>query len=195
LKLGYNERAWSVDVITAINAYARRHQLAIRRAGGEHTLAQRGATSLFPDVILFGDAAASRVRHGWEMKFPDTPVDDFDTIDNARRKALRLGVNSFVVWNVDTAQLHVAQADGGFAVSKTWGPIGITRRRDVVSSDGRWQSLLTDILTDLNRYFYSGELTSAPPSFLADPFFADFPQRHVGLPQTLVRSRSVPEHR
>ena len=180
-KLGYNERAWAVDVITAVNSYANVHQLEIRRAGGEHTLKQAGQTSLFPDVILFGDETGTRVRHGWEMKFPDTAVDDPATVENAARKAARLGVNSFLIWNVDSAQLHVQDDTGAFVVLKTWGPIGAKKRGDVVDLEAKWKSLLNDILTELNVFFASGALKSAPPAFLSDTFFVDFLHQHTGV--------------
>ncbi len=179
--LAYNERAWAVDVISAINRYADTRHLEIRRAGGEHTLKQYGENSLFPDVILFGDESATRVRHGWEMKFPNTPVDDMETIANARRKAVRLGVNSFVIWNVDRAQLHVADDVGIFQLMKTWGPIGAKKRSDVANLEAKWRHLLEKILEDLNGYFKSGRLVSASPSFLADTFFIDFLDDHTGL--------------
>lgn len=187
VNLGYNERAWAVDVITAINQHAAVHKLEIRRAGGEHTLSRKGENSLFPDVILFGDEGGSRVRHGWEMKFPDTPVDDVETIANAARKARRLGVNSFVIWNVDTAQLHV-EIDGEFEVIKTWGPIGAAKRSLVQSLENEWRALLRTILHDLNGFFASGTLKSAPPAFLGDAFFSDFLAEFTGVTASALRA-------
>lgn len=179
--LSYNERAWAVDVISAVNQHVSVRQLEIRRAGGEHTLKQKGETSLFPDVLLFGDETGARVRHGWEMKFPDTPVDDPETVANAARKAERLGVNSFVIWNVDRANLHVRADAGGFPVVKTWGPIGAKKRADVADLEAAWRAMLTDMLDTLNAYFASGQLVSAPPTFLNDTFFSDFLQQFVGV--------------
>jgi hypothetical protein len=185
--LGYNERAWAVDVISAVNSYTSVYQLDIRRAGGEHTLKQAGQTSLFPDVILFGDDTGTRVRHGWEMKFPDTPVDDPTTIANAACKASRLGVNSFLIWNVDRAQLHVQDASGGYAVIKTWGPIGASKRSHVVDLETEWKALLYNILVELNGFFSSGTLKSAPPAFLSDTFFVDFLRQHTGITASSLR--------
>lgn len=185
--LGYNERAWAVDVITAVNSYTSVYQLDIRRAGGEHTLKQAGQTSLFPDVILFGDETGTRVRHGWEMKFPDTAVDDPTTIANAACKAARLGVNSFLIWNVDRAQLHVQDEKGDFSVLRTWGPIGANKRSDVIDLEADWKALLSSILAELNTFFSSGTLKSAPPAFLSDTFFVDFLLQHTGLTATALR--------
>ena len=50
----YNERAWAIDVISEINAYCSQHIRAIKRAGGEYTIAGE-EKRLFPDILLFGD--------------------------------------------------------------------------------------------------------------------------------------------
>ena len=91
----YNERAWAIDVINEINRWAEMRSRAVRSAGGEWGLAssEKGNT-LFPDVLLFGDAAKNAVLQGWELKMPDTPVTDRTLIDNARQKATRLGLSS-----------------------------------------------------------------------------------------------------
>ena len=179
--LSYNERSWAVDVISAVNQLASVKKLEIRRAGGEHTLKQKGQNSLFPDVLLFGDESGTRVRHGWEMKFPDTKANDPDTVENAIEKAERLQVNSFIIWNVDRAHLHVKDDQGEFPVVKMWGPIGATKRSDVGGLDAEWRTMLGEIFDDLNAFFASGQLKSAPPSFLEDRFFTDFLIQHEGV--------------
>ena len=64
-RIGYNERAWAMDVVAAINEHARTKRLAVVRAGGEATVRGKAGVRLFPDVLLFGDPAAERVRQGW----------------------------------------------------------------------------------------------------------------------------------
>ena len=51
-----------MDVVAAINEYARTKGLANRRAGGEATVRGEAGVVLFPDVLLFGDSASERVR-------------------------------------------------------------------------------------------------------------------------------------
>ena len=60
------------------------------RAGGEYSLSEQEERTLFPDVILFGDDQGVRVRHGWELKFPDTQITNDEFYDNARTKAQKI---------------------------------------------------------------------------------------------------------
>ena len=175
-RLAYNERAWALDVVAAINEYTRTKRLAIRRAGGESTIRGEGGRPLFPDVLLFGDAAADRVRQGWELKFPDTSIQDPALLSNAAAKARSLGVNSFLVWNVNEAALHARTTEeDDFAPIRSWPPLEITRRDEVHSSDDRWRLRLVEILDTLNEYFRCGRLTSASPTeVLGERFLADF---------------------
>lgn len=182
-----NERSWAAEVISQINAYSAIRQLEIRRAGGEHTLKQLGSTSLFPDVLLFGGEDGSRVRHGWELKYPDTPVDDPATVQNAIRKAERLGVNSFLIWNVIDAHLYVKDSAGHFFVEKTWGPLPGKVREHVAGLRTEWVALLEDILEDLNRFFALGTLQSASPAFLQETFFSDFLNEYCGVTSDSLR--------
>jgi len=84
--INYNERSWAIDIISAINAWAAKRNVSIKRAGGENTL-KTGTGSLFPDVLLFGDIDKGKVLQGWELKMPDTSIDDKEFIDNAKLKA------------------------------------------------------------------------------------------------------------
>lgn len=59
---------------------------------------EKGRTK-FPDILLFVDKTSGIVFNGWELKFPDTPVDDTDMLENALEKAKRLQSESFVTWN------------------------------------------------------------------------------------------------
>ncbi|MGI6497056.1 MAG: hypothetical protein ACOX5G_13470 [Kiritimatiellia bacterium] len=94
--VSYNERAWATDVIGEINQWLSTRSLVVRSAGGEWGVAaQDEANTLFPDVLLFGDMKRAAVLQGWELKMPDTPITDEAFTDNARKKALRLGLNRF----------------------------------------------------------------------------------------------------
>lgn len=44
----------------------------------------------FPDILLFVDKVSGVVFNGWELKFPDTPVDDPEMLENAIEKAQKL---------------------------------------------------------------------------------------------------------
>lgn len=174
--LGYNERAWAIDVVVAINDYARTKRLAIVQAGGEATVRGDAEERLFPDIVLFGDSEKERVRHGWELKFPDTQIHDAHLLSNAAKKARFLGVDSFLVWNVNEAALYVRAAAGDrFEPLHTWAPLGVTRRDEVLPSRDLWRMRLHEILDTLNDYFHTGRLRSASPTdVLKDRFLADF---------------------
>lgn len=53
----------------------------------------------FPDVLLFVDKTSGVIFNGWELKFPDTAVDDVAMLENALEKAQKLSSDSFVTWN------------------------------------------------------------------------------------------------
>lgn len=170
----YNERAWAIDVISAINAYSAKRLRAIARAGGEHTVAGLSG-SLFPDVLLFGDSSGALVQQGWELKMPDTAITDTNLLSNAEQKALRLGLNSFVVWNVNEAALYIEDGTGKFKHEKSWGPIGVKRRPDVASSRSVWLELLHQIIDDLNDLFDYGKTKGASPeAAINDTLFLEY---------------------
>ena len=107
-----NERSWAIDLISDINTYIyeKGEESIIQHAGGEMSLST-GVGSLFPDTLLFGDKGKTSVLQGWELKYPDTNIDDKELINNAKIKAELLGVNSFLVWNVSIAKLYVKSND------------------------------------------------------------------------------------
>src|SRR4051794_22073889 len=100
-----NERSWAIDLISSINLYVRNKDLAVKAAGGENTL-KDSKKSLFPDVLLFTDAGKSSILQGWELKMPDTAIEDLEFYVNAKKKAELLSLNSFLLWNANTAVLY-----------------------------------------------------------------------------------------
>lgn len=174
--IGYNERAWAIDVISEINRYLEPRTRALARAGGEHTLRGSGAeTSLFPDVLLFGDHAGSMVQQGWELKMPDTSINDLVLLENAEKKANRLGLDSFVVWNADTAVLYKKTADGDFAHAKAWPSSNLKTRAEVAGNRAAWTALLHRILDDVNDLLDYGEISGRrPEKVIGDSLFLDY---------------------
>ena len=157
--IGYNERSWGIDVISEINSIVSQINKPIKRASGELTV--RGSNSLFPDVILFGERNMESYIQGWELKFPDTNISDNELINNATKKAKRLKLNSFLLWNVTNAVLYVAESNGFFSIQKTWSDLShITRRDQVINAQNEWLKLLKKIINDLNYFFEEGKITS-----------------------------------
>lgn len=155
-KTTYNERSWAIDLIVEINHYAVRYTRSIKRAGGESTI-KAGKTSLFPDVLLFGNA--SDILMGWELKMPDTPITDTNFINNAALKAEILGLTGFLLWNVTEAVLYLL-VDGAFKPARSWDILKskISTRNEVEKNRSEWVAALHIILKDLNDLFDSGTI-------------------------------------
>lgn len=172
--LNYNERAWAIDVISEINSYSSARSRAVVRAGGEHTVSGQSG-SLFPDVLLFGDSSGSIVLQGWELKMPDTAINDLALLENAKLKANRLGLNSFVVWNADEAVLYLKDTTNHYAHAKAWPATNIKRRADVSAGKPAWIKLLHQIIDDVNDLLDKGSVSGArPEAAISDALFIDY---------------------
>ena len=171
---GYNERSWAIDVISEINIYSATRNRAIVRAGGEHTVSGQSG-SLFPDVLLFGDSNGSIVQQGWELKMPDTAINDSALLVNAELKARRLGLSSYVVWNADEAVLYTKDTSDNFIHTKAWPGTNIKRRADVRAGKVAWIKLLHQIIDDVNDLLDHGSVTGArPDAAISDVLFVDY---------------------
>ena len=132
IKVNYNERSWAIDLISEINLWLVGKSLLIKRAGGENTLKAKNKV-LFPDVLLFGDDSQGKILQGWELKMPDTPINDIEFINNAKTKALNLSLNSFLLWNVSSAALYILEGNVPKLI-KVWNNLFDIRDRSVVAS-------------------------------------------------------------
>lgn len=150
----YNERSWAIDLIGCIKELTKKYNRSIRDAGGEQTI-QAGGNTLFPDVLLFGDRATTRILQGWELKMPDTSIDDDQFRQNAETKARALGLDSFLLWNVSFARLYILDAPADtYHLKVEWSDLSdVTRRASVVANRVRWERLAEDILVYLNDQF------------------------------------------
>lgn len=160
-KVTYNERSWAIDVISEINLHLANKSWYFKSAGGESTIINE-KSSLFPDVLIFKDQTRNVILQGWELKMPDTPINDAELISNAIKKANILQRDSFLLWNVKSAVLYSKQGDT-FAILKTWDDIDINNRAEVKPKENLWKTLLNAILSDLNSYFESEEISDEVP--------------------------------
>ncbi|MDP3359951.1 MAG: N-6 DNA methylase [Lutibacter sp.] len=156
-KVTYNERSWAIDVISEINVYLANKRWHFKGAGGENTISNNNK-SLFPDVLLFKDQTKDIIVQGWELKMPDTQINDSELIKNAIKKAKILQRDSFLLWNVKSAVLYKRNGQG-FEILKTWKDININSRIEVKPNEELWKTLLFEILEDLNSYFDSGQIS------------------------------------
>lgn len=150
----YNERSWAIDLIGYLKRLTTQQNRSIKDVGGEQTVRIEGGI-LFPDVLLFGDRATARILQGWELKMPDTEIDNADFRDNAETKARALGLDSFLLWNVSHAHLYIRDtATDTFVLQQTWSELSdITARAGVVNNRQRWEALAETILGHLNDLF------------------------------------------
>lgn len=157
--VNYNERSWAIDLIGHIKSVVTSQNRAIKDAGGEQTVKTDGG-SLFPDVLLFGDRSLALILQGWELKMPDTSIDDHEFWHNAEQKAIALGLDSFVLWNVSHAHLYVRQGETEkYTCSKRWDTLAHIKSRDSVAKNRQqWESLATEIINYVNDLFDRGSL-------------------------------------
>ena len=161
-KLNYNERSWAIDVISYINNLVSDNSLnlSIKRAGGENTL-KNEKNNLFPDVLIYSSKNSNKILNGWELKMPDTPLEDKEFIDNAIKKAVLLNTNSFVLWNVSSAVLYVKD-DNEYKIIKRWNDLSwLKSREDVEEHRDNWQLFAKKIILDLNDFFNKGIIQEA----------------------------------
>ena len=157
VKIGKNERSWAIDLISYINSFVQGKDLAIKQAGGENTISNRGNT-MFPDVILYGNKTQSVILQGWELKMPDVPIEDSAFIADAQRKARALNLNSCLIWNFTYAALYQRDDSDHFSIVKRWDSTNFIRtRQDVETYRADWEKLLGQIVLEINSYFLSGE--------------------------------------
>lgn len=159
----YNERSWAIDLIGHLKQLATRDHRTIKDACGEQTVKAYGG-NLYPDVLLFGDHATARILQGWELKMPDTDIDDFEFRQNAEAKARALCLDSFLLWNVSHAHLYVRDAASDlFIRTNIWSDLAdITTRTAVVKNRRRWEGLADSIFGYLNDLFDRGSLEGRP---------------------------------
>ena len=145
-ELTYTERSWGIDLIHQINKTVEGGGFPpITGASGEQGLkGSRGESTLFPDVLLL--SKENRFLMGWELKFPDTEVTDSITIENAKEKALRLGTNAFLIWNVNQAVLYLQNPNQEWEIEASWSINKPVQRDSVQLNNSSWIALLPSIL-------------------------------------------------
>ena len=154
----FNERAWGIQIISEINQIVSSGTVrySIKRAGGEFGTAQTGASTLFPDVLLFGDVAESLIIQGWELKMPETDIADVKLISNAREKARRMQTGSFLVWNGRTAVLYVEKMPNEWDELARWNDAEIKTRDDLRRKPEVWKATLRSILMKIDEWSIKG---------------------------------------
>jgi hypothetical protein len=184
--LNKNERFWSGQMISYISNFVKGKTLRIKNAGGETTVNASGSV-MFPDVILYGDAAQGLILQGWEVKMPDVSINNTAFRNDAERKARLLGLNSFVLWNFTYCKLYIKDNYGVYQEAKLWDKTNyITDRPTVELRRSEWEELLGEVLIEVNTFLDNGVLI--PRNF-------DFAISEFLMPEIIERNKnSIADH-
>lgn len=191
IRISYNERSWAIDLITEINLWTNQRNIFIKRAGGENTINTGGGVK-FPDVLLFGDFNKGRILQGWELKMPDTPIDDETFIADAKKKAEFLSLNSFIVWNVSNAVLYKIEDSGVLTKVKSWNNLShIKKREEVIEAKAEISKMLIEILQTVNDFIANGVIkTTSVVTVLSSESVYSLVQRNIGSYVIALKNKS-----
>ena len=167
-----NERDWAGQLISWIKDAIAQGTTVFQDATNDTGVKLESGRTKFPDVLLFTDRISGIVFNGWEMKFPDTPVDDPEMLDNALEKAKTLKSESFVTWNGADAVIWRIDTSSYERLSlsriKTYPTIpSISSREDMANpvayaaNEELLRCRAKEILHDLDSLYRRGELTPA----------------------------------
>ncbi|MCA6417863.1 MAG: N-6 DNA methylase [Cytophagales bacterium] len=167
-----NERAWAGQIISWIKQSINDSTTIFQDATNDEGLKVASGRTKFPDVLLFTDKISGVVFNGWELKFPDTPADNSEMLENALEKAERLKSNSFVTWNGTEAIIWKINDDNYSLSSLEKLKVypkekDITKRNDLADRnnynkhEAKLQKRLNEILHDLGQLYENGELKNA----------------------------------
>lgn len=167
-----NERAWSGHIIAWIKELINSGKTVFQDATNDEGIKVKSGRTKFPDVLLFSDKIAGIVFNGWELKFPDTTVDDREMLLNALEKAEKLKSNSFVTWNGSEAIIWLIEGEEyeikNLKRLKVYPKEkGINGRNDLAihanynKHEKALKKRLAEIIKDLEQLYKSGDLKEA----------------------------------
>lgn len=167
-----NERAWSGQIISWIKEAINNGTTVFQEATNDEGLRVASGRTKFPDILLFTDKISGVVFNGWELKFPDTPVDDNEMLENALEKAERLNSDSFVTWNgaeaiiwkINNNDYSVSSLERLKVYAKEQGINSrndLSERNNYNRHEANLKRRLNEILYDLGQLYQDGELKNA----------------------------------
>ncbi len=167
-----NERDWAGQLVSWIKSAIESRTTIFQDVTNDTSVKMESGRTKFPDILLFIDKVSGVVFNGWELKFPDTTVDDVDMLENALEKAKKLCSDSFVTWNGAEAIIWKIDTDH-YSVDtltelKHYPKVPTITTRDdlaVPESYVRHEEILrkraNDILHDLDQLYRDRELKPA----------------------------------
>lgn len=172
LEIKRNERDWAGQLISWIKDAINQGETVFQDVTNDTSVKMESGRTKFPDILLFIDKISGIVFNGWELKFPDTDVDDYDMLENAIEKAKRIKADSFVTWNgseaiiwkIDIEHYTVKTLTKLKSYPKT---MGINSREDLsnpikyAANERLLKNRAKEILHDLDQLYRTGQLRSA----------------------------------
>ena len=167
-----NERVWAGQLISWIQEEIREGKTVFQDATNDAGIKLDSGKTKFPDVLLFTDKISGIIFNGWELKFPDTTVDNNEMLLNALEKAERLQSDSFVTWNGSEAVIWKIENDvytiENLSKLKEYPKEkGISSRDDLADpikykrNESALRTRLKEILHDLELLYLNGQLKQA----------------------------------
>lgn len=167
-----NERDWAGQLISWIKSAIENGTTVFEDATNDTGVKMESGRTKFPDILLFTDKVSGIIFNGWELKFPDTKVDDTAMLCNALEKAKKLKSDSFVTWNgaeaviwkIDTEQYSI---DTLSRIKEYPKERSISTRDDLADpvkfaqNEPLLKQRAKDILHDLGQLFTKGKLKPA----------------------------------
>lgn len=172
LEIKRNERDWAGQLISWIKSAIDRKTTIFQDATNDTGVKMKSGRTKFPDILLFIDKTSGVIFNGWELKFPDTAVDDTVMLENALEKAHKLHSDSFVTWNGDEAIIwHINDEEytlDGLSKLKVYPKVSTINSREDLADPVKFaqhEPLLKErteeILHDLDSLYRNGALKPA----------------------------------
>lgn len=172
MKQKLNERSWAGQLISWIQEEIREERTIFQDATNDAGIKLESGKTKFPDVLLFSDKVSGVIFNGWELKFPDTEVDDNEMLLNALEKAERIKSDSFVTWNGTEAIIwkisNQKYSLDNISKVKEYPKEKYINSRDDLADPSKYRQnetalrkRLLEILHDLEQLYESGELKQA----------------------------------
>lgn len=168
----YNERVWAGHIISWIQEEIKDGKTIFQDATNDTGIKLDSGRTKFPDVLLFTDKISGIVFNGWELKFPDTTVDNNEMLLNAIEKAERLKSDSFVTWNGSEAIIWKIENDtyniSSISKLKEYPKEKNINSRDDLADPTKYKQneknlriRLKQILHDIEQLYLGGQLKQA----------------------------------
>ncbi|MDE6717345.1 MAG: N-6 DNA methylase [Muribaculaceae bacterium] len=167
-----NERDWAGQLISWLKEDISKGTTTFEDATNDTSVSIEGGRTKFPDILIFSNKTSGLIFNGWELKFPDTKVDDVAMLENALEKARRINSDSFVTWNGAEAIIWKIDTDSysleNLTILKRYPKVKTINYREDLADPTKYSTheaslrrRASEILHDLDMLRLKGELKTA----------------------------------